>query len=317
MIRFVLFFLERYFGRVADDRFERFCAAHITSLVAHPRFANLAPPTQMAYDDYFGARAGQDKIETKRLGLTQAVQLKLEEFQSLVSRHAGAIASRWGKDSLEYRRFYPNGLSEYRNANLQSVGTLMERYTEGLQELGKHLPDHVIADFLAPIPTDADPNGTEGGIIPRFRAVRATHLAAKGGVEESRRQRTGNRNALEHQIMENVLTVALAVLREDKESKGQALRLFPQNLLSKPKRDKKEGEETGKAKKAAKKETAAKKTEEAAEQEAAAEATETTVVAEATEGTETTAPDPARGNVPVNGAAESAGAVEDDGTLAG
>jgi len=268
-----------------------------------------------------GRGRGRTEIETKRLGLTQAVQLKLEEFQTLVSRHSGAIASRWGKESLEYRRFYPNGLSEYRNANLQSVGMLMERYTEGLQELGKHLPDHVIEDFLAPIPTDADPNGTEGGIIPRFRAVRAIHLAAKGGVEESRRQRTGNRKALEDQIMENVLTVALAVLREDKESKSQAARLFPQNLLSKPKRDKKEGEEAGKAKKVAKKEKAATQPEATAEEESAAEATGSSGVVVATEENETTATGPVTRSLAVNEAAEASetatGATEDDGNLAG
>ena len=236
MIRFFLFFLERYFGRVADDRLERFSTAHIASLQAYPRFAHLAAPTERAFQAYFGARSGQDRTATQRTGLTQAVQDRLEEFQALTSRHAGAIISRWGKESLEYRRFYPHGVTEYRQANLQSIGVLMERYAEVLEEFRSALPEHVVADFLAPIPKDADPHGSEGGIILRFRALRALQLSAKGGVEQTRRERTGTRTDLEDQIMENVLTIALAVLREDKESKLQALKLFPQALLSKPKR---------------------------------------------------------------------------------
>jgi len=45
---------------------------------------------------------------------------------------------------------------------------------------------------------------------------------------------------LEFQIVENVLTVALAVLREPAEAKQQALRLFPQHLLRRPRKTKKE-----------------------------------------------------------------------------
>lgn len=53
--------------------------------------------------------------------------------------------------------------------------------------------------------------------------------------------------------MENVFSVALGVLREDKKSKQQAVGRFPQHLLSKPKRDKEKklGSDSAKAEAAA------------------------------------------------------------------
>lgn len=44
--------------------------------------------------------------------------------------------------------------------------------------------------------------------------------------------------AFEDQVLANALTIALAVLREDKQTKLEAMKLFPQALLSKPKRKK-------------------------------------------------------------------------------
>lgn len=228
MFRFGQLFSDRYFENVSDERFGRFCSKHLALLKKNPNCVGLVSPTQQAFEYYYGSISGQGDLKAVRAMRTQTVYDLMAEFQDLVSRHAGAIASRWGKDSPEYQRFLPRGVSEFRQANLQTIGALMERYQNALKEYRKELPAQVYTDFLEPC-REGDSLG--GGVIPRFLRARSEQLDAKGEVESVRRQQTHNRKALEDRIVENALALASTVVRSSIQDKKEALRMFPKHLL--------------------------------------------------------------------------------------
>ncbi len=212
--------------KISDEKLFAYSIESIERLAANPRFSELAQATLEHHEGYFGAMSDESIHLRVQKSLTQMMTETRQEFLELVSQHEGLMKSNWGKGSVEYNHFYPYGITDYRAANLKNISEKMKAYEAALKKYESDLPAKVVAAFIG---TQAG-NGT-AGVIPRFHAARAAQMRAIGETEVKKGAVSNNREALEDQLMTNLLTVALAAVTASEGEKIHLQRLFPDHLL--------------------------------------------------------------------------------------
>ncbi len=214
------------YKRPSDDRIGKFTAESAKRLSKKPEFSQLIAPTNTAYTNFTNATAQEAIDLALQKAHTAEMRVSLREFKDLAALHAGAIASKFGgRKAFDYTRFYPRGVTEYRQANLENVEEKMTRFEEALKEVGDRLDSDLVADFIHPS-SDEKPGK---GVILRFREARAAQLEAKAAHAESKSAAHAAREVLDDQLMDNLLTV------EDEE-REDLMRVFPQHILTGKKR---------------------------------------------------------------------------------
>lgn len=227
MLNFDNFFRNHFDNvEISDDELNQYSMEHVQLLAPLSQYGGLVTATMTAYDGYFGAISNEAIKANIQKSLTAAMNGTFEEFKSLVSQHEGAVRSTWGEGTPNYLRFYPLGITEYRNANLENIDEKMTRYEQALTDLGSNLPQAVVDAFVLP----AGPGVTEG-VILRFRSARAAQLAAKGETAAGKSAAHTSRDVLEIQLMRNLFTVALDAVDQDDTQKANLRALFPQHLV--------------------------------------------------------------------------------------
>jgi hypothetical protein len=189
--------------RISDDKLRKFVEVHLKRLAANNPggiFSSLLAATTTAYDDYFGAITDEDTKAAIQKGLTKTMNDTLEEFIRAVRRREGTIKGEFDKDSAAYLEFFPQGLTEYNQSTLANVETLMARFvnasTKHVAELGQPFVDRFV------------------GLKQAFVAARAAQLTAMGEVKGEKLGTAEARTALEDQLMDNVLTLAMKFKRD-------------------------------------------------------------------------------------------------------
>ncbi len=216
------------FGKrhISDENLRAYSSQHIELLIADGRFTTTATKTLELHEGFFGSTNLEAIKASLRGRLTAEMQLEFQAFKDLASQYEGFVKGLWGKESPEYRQFYPRGITEYHNANLKNVEEKMSRYEAAIREHEAELPATMVAAFLAP-KTEEEP----GGAIPRWRAARADQEKAKAETTAKKRDAKAARAELTVQMKRNILTVALEMAGKPEEEWREALRLFPQYLL--------------------------------------------------------------------------------------
>jgi len=128
-------FFENLFDtdRISDDNIRKFSNDHIQRLVAANDDGNLTDminATVGAYTTYFGAITDEDTAFALQQARTIAVDKIIEEFKNAVSQHEGLVRSTFGKGTPEYEEFFPQGITEYRQATKQNLPTLTKRIAD-------------------------------------------------------------------------------------------------------------------------------------------------------------------------------------------
>jgi hypothetical protein len=214
--------------KVGDDRLNRYAEEHLKLLGAVPAYAAMTTELTAAWTAFAATLGTKSSKSAIQKGNTSVMKDTLEEFKDLVSQHEGAVRSKWKLKSANYLRFYPRGITEYRNANLKNVESMMSRYQQALVDLGSQLDPAIVTAFnQAPNPA----TGVAGGVIPRFLAARGTQLGAKGTTQTSDTASDLTRATLEKACMKSLLTVALSAVNLSEVEKADLLRLFPQYIL--------------------------------------------------------------------------------------
>jgi len=187
---------------ISDDNLRKFTEVHLQRLAANNpagAFTGLLTATTAAYDAYFGAIADEDLKAAIQVGLTRTMNDALAEFQRAVRRREGTVRSEFGEGTAAYVEFFPRGIGEYTEATLADVETLMRRLvslaTKHVAELGQPFAD----GFQA--------------LLDAFSAARAAQLRVMGEVKGEKLGTAAARNALEDQLMDNLLTLAMKFKR--------------------------------------------------------------------------------------------------------
>ncbi len=212
--------------RISDDELNQYTMEHCQLLAPLSQYSSLEAATLTAYNAYFGAISNEAIKANIQKSLTANMTATRKEFLKLVGQHEGAVRSAWGEGTPNYLRFYPLGVTEYHEANLENINEKMTRFEQALTDLGSQLPAAVVNAFVQP----AGPGVTEG-VILRFRSARAAQLAAKGETAAGKSAAHASRDVLEIQLMKNLFTVALDAVDKSETEKQSLRALFPQHLL--------------------------------------------------------------------------------------
>lgn len=214
-------------SKISDDNLRKFAEIHLQRLSAdNPGgiFTTLISGTTAAYQAYFGAIVDEATRAAIQKGMTLKMNDTLAAFIEAVRRQEGRIHAEYGKESAEYAEFYPQGLNEYNQASLADVETLMLRYAQAAERhaalLGQSFVD-TFTDFHAD-----------------FAAARTAQLLAIGEVKAEKSATRSNRDALEDQLMDNLLTLAMKF----KRNADAGMAYFDQSFLRDTDKDDEEDE---------------------------------------------------------------------------
>lgn len=206
-------------SEISDDNLRKFTEIHLQRLSAdNPGgiFTALVTATTAVYQAYFGAIVDEATRSSIQKGLTLTMNAALDDFLAAVRRQEGRIRADYDKPSAVYAEFYPQGLEEYNQATLADVETLMARYAKAAARHGAALGQPFVAQFE--------------GFHNAFSAARSAQLLAIGEVKAEKTDTRGTRAAVEDQLMDNLLTLAMKFKRDP----DAGMAYFDQSFIRRP-----------------------------------------------------------------------------------
>jgi len=131
MINFFNFF-ENIFDtdRISDDNLRKFCEDHIGRLTQNNsggEFTIILTDITNKYTLYFGKMSNEDIAFAVQQSLTATVDNLIESFKDEASKQEKLISYHFAETTPAYQEFYPQGVTEYRNATKANVELLMAR----------------------------------------------------------------------------------------------------------------------------------------------------------------------------------------------
>ncbi|MBN2426418.1 MAG: hypothetical protein JXR46_06710 [Calditrichaceae bacterium] len=186
-------------NKISDDNMAKFTLDHIQKLSAanaEGAFSELISETTTAYENYYGAITSEDVKYAIQQSLTKTMNNEFSAFKKAVSQKEGLVRSVFGTMSPEYLEFFPGGVTEYSNATLANCEMLMNRMVASANKYTDRLGQEFTDLFT--------------GIRDRFAAARKAQLTKIGEVKDNKQDASSKRDALERQLMKNLLTLALA-----------------------------------------------------------------------------------------------------------
>jgi hypothetical protein len=182
---------------ISDDNMKKFAEVHLERLSANngtAQFTAMITATTAAYTAYFGAMTNEDTKFAIQQGLTVTMTNIFENFKKFVSQKEGIVRGNFSKTSAEYQEFFPNGVTEYSNANLANIETLMSRFFAAAERHN--------AVLGAALQSDAETFLTD------FKTARKAQLEKIGEVSAQKSTTSTTRDVIENELMKNVHLIA-------------------------------------------------------------------------------------------------------------
>jgi hypothetical protein len=158
----------------------------------------LITATTTAYTAYYGSMTNEVVKEAITEGLTVTMNQKRDLVLDRISKQQGLITYLFGDNNATYQEFFPQGMGEYRNARLDNLTTILDRY---LAAATAHIPV-AHATEVSDITT----------LINDYKAARTAQRDAFSQTDILRTGRRDNRKALTLQLTRNILTLAIDFL---------------------------------------------------------------------------------------------------------
>ncbi len=212
-------------ARISDDNFRKFANDHVARITANNKNGQytqmLQLTTQLAVD-YDTLIKQEDSTFATQQGNTIKTDQITEQFKKTVSQKEGTVRGEFGVDSPEYQEFFPNGLTEYSTATRANIETLLQRLIDKSQKYANILGNNLYNIFVT--------------LQTQYQTARNEQLIVIGNVDMLKSQVTTAREALEKQIMINILTLAIEFL----DNPDRADDFFDQSII-RPKQSKDDG----------------------------------------------------------------------------
>lgn len=199
MINIKVFFKNHFDTKeISDENLRKFSDIHLLRLTTNNNggiYTAIITDTGIVYIAYFGA-IGDEAVRTAvKEGTTVELNIAIKNFKRDVSRKEGTIRGLYGVGTGTYQEFFPQGLTAYSDADLGNIHTftkiMMDASTAHSADLG--------------VPFVTLFTNYHNDIL----AKRQAQLVLIGEVEGKRDVTETSRNALEVQLMKNVLTIAV------------------------------------------------------------------------------------------------------------
>lgn len=184
--------------KISRERLKGFTEAHILSLTAHNPggiFTAILTAVTTAYNNYYGDLSSEAVNLAVQEGKTIAMNESRLGLEKMLSTNEKLVAYTYHNNNAVYEEFYPLGLTEYNDADLDTFDSITERYKI---VLGNHA-----ADFPVDFVTDYN------AMRATFKTNRQAQQTAKSNVDNERSDMNTTRPALARQLTVNLLTIAL------------------------------------------------------------------------------------------------------------
>jgi hypothetical protein len=164
-------------------------------------FTAILTAITAAYNSFFGDLADETLNLTVRKSATTAMEESREALLKNISDNEGHVAYVYRNDIPKYELFYPNGITEYSDADLNELATISDRYKEVLST-------HA-GDFSTQFKDDFD------AVQQAYIDNRAAQTGAKEAVTTERGELQITRAGLALQLTKNLLTIALQYVGDE------------------------------------------------------------------------------------------------------
>lgn len=217
--------IERYFEIQFNDPYinremlRKFMEDHLKRLAVNNTsnlYDNLLTETQKSYEQYFGALTDADTSNALQQSRTKSMENVRGQFTALIRRREGLVTNSYDEDSPEYQEFFPHGLSEYTEATLENIETLMVRFITASAAHSADLGTKLSEEF--------------SDLKERFLAARGKQLEQKGVADKASETVGHQRDAVEIQLTKNLLTIALNNIGNP----AAAASYFDQSIIARP-----------------------------------------------------------------------------------
>ena len=182
---------------ISDDNMKKFAEVHLERLSANngtAQFTAMITATTTAYTTYFGSITNEDTKLAIQQGLTITMNNIVENFKSFVSKREGTVRGEFGEGTPNYEEFFPHGVTEYRQANLANIETLMTRFFAAAERHNTALG--------ATLQSDAE------NYLTDFKNARKAQLEKIGEVSAQKSTTSTTRDGIENELMKNVHLIA-------------------------------------------------------------------------------------------------------------
>jgi hypothetical protein len=195
MINIVRLIKDIYDDReLIDSRLRTFADDHIIRL-ANNNPGSIYDPmiaaTTAAYTAYYGAFNNELVIEAVTQGLTIATNNAATAVKNKLSNQQKYIDYTFGEGSEIYQEFFPYGMTEYHNARIDDLGSLLERYVTAANT---HLTPAQVGEVVP--------------LVTAFTTARTAQRTAFSQTDTLRTGRRDTRKALTMQLTRNTLALA-------------------------------------------------------------------------------------------------------------
>jgi hypothetical protein len=184
-------------NKISDDKLRKFAEVHLQRLSANngtAQFTTMITATTAAYNAYFGSITNEDTKFAIQQGLTIAMNNVVENFKKFVSQKEGIVRGNFNKETPEYQEFFPLGLTEYSNATLANIETLISRFVGAAERHN--------AVLGAALQSDAE------NYLTDFQNARTAQLNKIGEVQAQKSETSTTRDGIENELMKNVHLIA-------------------------------------------------------------------------------------------------------------
>lgn len=185
---------------LADYNLRSFCDDHLLRLSISANnpggiYSPLITATTTKYNAFFGKMTNEVTKKAISQGLTITMETAKTDALAQISHFEKLVNFKFGETSGTYQQFYPQGVSEYYNANLDQLPTLFARIENAAN-----------TNLLASNPTDVADLIAK---LDAFTDARAAQETAFAEVETLQTGRREDRKTLTLQLTTNLLTIAL------------------------------------------------------------------------------------------------------------
>jgi len=183
---------------LSEANLQQFAEKNLVALIANnPNgiYTSIIADTTTAYNDFFGSLGNESIRKSISEGNTLNMNNALKVSMDRIIKTEKLVSYVFGETSSQYEAFFPQGLSEYHNANLGEIGVLHTRFLAAANT-------HLSANYPNDVTEITDD-------FNNFKNLRTLQLQGLDLVETSGSGKREDKLKLAEQLTKNVLFVAM------------------------------------------------------------------------------------------------------------
>lgn len=202
--------------RVGRSAIAEYIYEHIQSLKSAnlPEYADLITETETLYDDVFSDISLRNQNLNKQVNLTKEVNEVKNEYFDLIDAFLAAFVLKFKKNSKEQKSVFPNGISEYKKATIETIREDME-----LLEKQGELFDGILGTTFT-----TDFKTVRLKYLDAFNKQKSTQTQVKSIIPNYK----AKKKLISKQILKNICTIILINL----DNPGVLCTLFNDKLIT-------------------------------------------------------------------------------------